>query len=83
MSKKPYSVILKMNEREYKAKGETLLEAIRGLKADEFKTSGLLIALKGELRAERKFPRVFQLKRLLNNKVLQIIVAKNMEMMMK
>jgi len=78
-----YKVILQVNNQEYKAKGETLLEALQSLKVDQVKTAGLLIAQKGELRAERRFPRIFQLKRVLSNKTFQIIIAKNMELAMK
>uniref|UniRef100_A0A6M3XN43 Uncharacterized protein n=1 Tax=viral metagenome TaxID=1070528 RepID=A0A6M3XN43_9ZZZZ len=81
--KKPYSVVLELNDQEYKAQGDTLLEAIRGLQVNDFRTEGLLIAYKGKLKAERKFPSIFKLKRLFTNKTLQIIVAKNLELMMK
>jgi len=81
--KTPYKVILKLNNREYKSQGDTLLDALNALEVDQYRTSGLLIVKKGNLTAERKFNTIFKLKRLLSNKVLRIIVAKNLELMMK
>ena len=80
---KPYSVILEVNSKKYKAKGETLLEAIQSLKVDQVKTAGILTAQKGRLTAQRRFNRIFKLKRLFTNRILQIIVAKNLEAVMK
>jgi len=82
-TEKPYSAILQLNNQEYKAKGETLLEAIELLEVDDIKTDGLLIVKKGKLKAERKFNRIFKLKKLFNNKTLRIIIAKNLELAMK
>ena len=80
---KSYSVILEVNSKKYKAKGETLLEAIQFLKVDQVKTAGILTAQKGRLTAQRRFNRIFKLKRLFTNRILQIIVAKNLEAVMK
>lgn len=83
---KPYSVELELNDKRYKAKGETLLDAIKGLESmvsvDGFRTAGLLIARKGKLKSQRKFNNIVKLKRLFGNKTFQIIVAKNLEVMM-
>lgn len=85
--KKEYSVELELNDKRYKADGTTLLEAIKALEplvsVDGFKTWGLLIAKKGKLRSERRFLNIVKLKRLFGNKTFQIIIAKNLELMMK
>lgn len=85
--KKPYSVVLELNNKKYKTNGNTLLEAIQLLEpmvgVNNIRTEGLLIASKGNLTAQRKFPNIFKLKRLFTNKTLQIIVAKNLELMME
>lgn len=79
---KPYSVILKMNDTKYKAKGETILEAIESLEVTQFKTAGILIVKKGEKIFERKFGSIFQLKRLFNNEIFRVITAKNISYML-
>jgi len=82
-TKKLYSVILEVNGQEYKTEGDTLLEAIQALEVDEIRTGGLLTATKGKLTAQRRFNRIFQLKRLFFNKVAKVVIAKNLEMMMR
>jgi len=83
--KQPYQVILKTSNQEFKARGETLLEAIDNLEVDPIaiRTFGILVAKKGKLSAERRYNTIFKLKRLLNNKVLKTIIAKNLELAMK
>ncbi len=80
---KPYKVTLILGDLDYKAQGDTLLEAIEALEVNDIRTSGLLVVRKDELVAERRFPSIFKLKRFLNNKITKLIVAKNMEMMLK
>ena len=80
---KPYQVTLILGDLDYKAQGDTLLEAIEALEVNDIRTSGLLVVMKDELVAERRFPSIFKLKRFLNNKITKLIVAKNMEMMLK
>jgi len=80
---KPYQVTLILGDLDYKAQGDTLLEAIEALEVNDIRTSGLLVVRKDELIAERRFPSIFKLKRFLNNKITKLIVAKNMEMMLK
>ena len=81
--KNKYTVKLELGDKEYNADGLTLAEAIGNLKVTEFRVGGLLTARNGNRMAQRKFPRVFLLKRLLANKVMRMITAKNIEMMMK
>ena len=82
-NKKPYSVILKVNDREYKTKGATLLEAFNLLEVKDIRTWSNMIAKKGELEAEHRFNSIVKLKRFLDNDTIKIITAKNLELFFK
>lgn len=82
---KPYSVSLAFNEGTLKAEGETLLEALTLFavsKLPKITTRGLLIAKKGKLERQQTLT-VYQIKRLLINKVFRQIMADKMEILLR
>ena len=78
-----YKLILDVNKKEIKSNGETIEEAIGGLKYPPvFKTYGTLTVVQGKRRA-RKIMNVNFLKRFAVNKVLKRIVAKQLSVNFK
>jgi len=80
---KTYSAILKVNDKEYKSQGETLLECLENLKpVFPIKTKGLLLVKKGELSGERVFT-VWQVKHLIKIPIFRQIWAKKFEILLR
>jgi len=78
-----FKLILDVNKRQIKSKGETIEEAIGGLVFPiVFKTYGVLTVSQGEKEA-RKIMNVGFLKRFAVNKVLKRIVAKQLSVNFK
>ena len=78
-----YKAIFKVNGTKYESTGETLLDALNTLKIERPRTSGILAVSNGKKTAERKFNRIFDIKRFFFNPTFRIIAAKNLEVRMK
>ena len=48
--KATYSLLLRLNDKEYQAEGEDLREALGSIKPEYFKTKGILEIQKGEMK---------------------------------
>lgn len=74
---------LRVNDKDYKAKGETILEALEALEVVEIpKTRALLTAYDGKKSTERQFTPI-QLRKFYADKTHKQIIAKRMEMTLK
>lgn len=79
-----YTTTLKANDKEYKAKGKTLLECLEKIKGKydlgwtSFKTKGVLTVTKGTHSYERPFP-VIPLKRMFSRPLNMQTVARDCE----
>jgi chromatin remodeling complex protein RSC6 len=77
-----YLVTLTVADKVYESSGETLPEAILGLKPDQMKAKGILVVKFNEKSTERMMY-AKQLKRPLVNKDAAIFLAKNLIMTLK
>jgi len=79
-----FSLSLNLGELHYKAKGESVVEAMEKLNVDRFKIRGfgIFILKSGNKKAELKYT-PFQIRRILVNKIAALIFEKRILMMLK
>ncbi len=77
-----YKLELKVNGKVYKQEGKTALSALKKYKFDGFKTIGLLRVRRGEKKYQFLLP-VFRLKRIFINDNTKMVMAKNIETMLR
>ena len=78
-----FSVCLQVNNKEYKADGDNLLECLENLKKPELlKTKSIFIIKRGKLTATKSL-NIPQMRRLYGNTTTRSIFAKNLSMVLK
>ena len=77
-----YSLVLKINDTEYKAEGATIIEALNKLPKFLIKSRGFFTIKKGNFKAE-KLEQPFRVRMILNNKYAAQLFEKRMNLFMK
>jgi hypothetical protein len=79
-----YKITLKTSGLEYKAKGETLLEALDnlGMTWDKIKAKGVFIITEGNRKLEHLFP-LGLLRKIFASKGFRMIWSKRLELLLK
>lgn len=82
MSKPLYKIVIEVNNTKYEASGSSALSAVKKIKIDFFKTTGILKATYKGKKFETLMP-IVRLKRLMFNDMFQQTTSKNIELMLK
>jgi hypothetical protein len=80
-----FKVTLELNDKTFRAKGETILEALKALKKPEFfKTTGVIRVTDGKKRTERVL-NILKLKSLFNDNqdIYRQVMARNLTLFLK
>jgi hypothetical protein len=78
-----FELILNVNEKQFKAEADTILEALETIKhPDIYKTRGELIVKSGELTAKRNLP-IGRMKKLWEDRTWREVMAKTLTMFLK
>lgn len=72
-----YEVLLKLGDKEHKISAPTIRLALETIKPAIVKSKGILIVKKGKLKTEMRLT-LFQVKRLMINKVYKILLDKRL-----
>jgi SHS2 domain-containing protein len=76
-----YSVILHVNDKKFKAEGDSVLEALKTIDAGTIKTTGVFEVKKGKKTRQMIF-NIYNLRRIFANDLNKLVQAKKFELML-